>query len=690
MEHYSLIPYPRKVVYNNSIFNFPQKTLYVTATQQVMERLRVGVEDFCREIKEFCCINVEGILQTTPLKGHINLIIDSSCELGNEGYQLEIGTEGIYIKACTNHGLYYGLQTLTQIFKQANAKSLYGVRIEDEPELKLRGMMLDLRMQTFNPEYILRFVRTLAHYKINVLTIEYSDKFPYYGEYEVIRNINCFSEKDVEILVEYCHNHFVEIIPFVQSFAHMEYILRTEKYRYLRENDKYDSQICPLHPDSLRITRELLQQVMKFHKYSTRLSIGGDEPYHLGECPRCADYADKYGKGGLYVYYANELCRIVKDMGLSALICADKLLAYPYVINLLNKDFIILDWDYWTYNDNPVKVINWNTLKMVDLNELKEASPEMRRFIESVTLDENGNMIPYPYSRYFIQKGFDVIGLCSTASVGPDCKWVPQYDVHIPNISSFCRNIKKYGGLGIINTAWECFLFELIYYGIIYCAEQCWSSTSNSSTLKSHTLNSSALGPSTLESSTSESSNPDTMESFNKRFVNLFYGIDDTDIIEWQYKISRPFVIVEKKYPKVYKPENYGRVSKTVFEIAKNNELQKNILGAQEVYKHTAKKVKWNLHNLKEWELGAKVRWFWFEVTRCYAYAAENPEDEKTINDNICYLDSQFSKLKDDIVSVLSRTMPREAINIKTTLFFSLYEELKEEMKNRDFRHTGT
>ncbi|HHV95596.1 MAG TPA: family 20 glycosylhydrolase [Clostridiaceae bacterium] len=657
---YDFIPLPKKVVYNDSYYHLPDNTLYITASQKLMKRLRAGINDFCKELKEFCNIYAEGILAVTPLKGHINLIVDDSCELNDEGYLLEIKPEGIYIISKTAHGLYYGMQTLTQIFKQVTTgKELRGIRIEDEPALKVRGMMLDLRMQTFKIDYLLKFVRTLAHYKINTLTIEYSDKFPYYGEYEVIRNPDCFSEEEVATLVEYCHDHFVDIIPFVQCFGHMEYILRTEKYRYLREVDEYDSQICPLNPDSLKVTKALLQQVMRLHKYTTHLSIGGDEPYHLGECPRCADYATKYGKGGLYVYYANQLCRIVKDMGLSTSICADKLLAYPDIIDFLSKDFIILDWDYWTYNDNPTKIMNWNTLKMVDRAGISKSSPEMKKFIQSVSLDEKGNMIPFAYSRYFSQKGFNVIGLCSTASIGPDGYWVPHYDVHIPNINSFCKYIKEYGGLGIINTAWERFLFELVYYGIIYCSEQCWSK------------------------------DPDTVDNFNRKFVKLFYGIDDVDIIEWQYRISRPFVIVEKKYPKVYKLEEYGRIPMTVFEIAQNNELKENILEAQEVYTKSVDKVKWNKYNLKEWILGAKVRWFWYEVTRCYAEAAGNPENDESVNDNICYLDSQLSKLREDITSLLSETMPEKALEIKKVVFFNLYEELKKEMQVREFKHTG-
>jgi hypothetical protein len=655
---YCLLPKPKKIEYGRGKYTLPEKKLFVAASPAVVQELRPGLEDFVKDLEEFCGVEARGLVKAKPVDGHVNLFLNDAAGIGPEGYILDIKPSVITVQSGSCRGLYYGLQTLTQICKQSGRRPLSAVLITDEPELKLRGMMLDLRMQTYSMDYILRFIRTLAHYKINTLVIEYSDKFPYTGEYEVIRNKNCFSETDVKKIVQYCHDHFIEIIPFLQSFSHMEYILRSEKYRYLREVDQYDSQICPLHPDSLKVTGDLLQQIARLHRYSQHISIGGDEPYHLGKCARCSDYAAKYGKGGLYIYYVNELYKIAAGMGISTSTCSDKLMAYPYTLDLLNKNYTVFDWDYWTCDDEPVKVMNWNTLKAVNREEWEEASPEMRRFITETALDNEGKMIPFPYTKYLIENGFTVIGICSTASVGPDCYWVPQYDVHIPNIKAYCRNLKRYGGLGIINTAWERFLFELTYYGIIYGAEQCWSSSDI------------------------------PVDDFNKRFVKLFFGIDDADLADWQYRISRPFSIVEKKFPMVYKLENYGRVTKTVFDTADNPDMKKNILGAAEAYQAAAEKVRWNRYNLKEWELGAQVKWFWFEVTRCYAEAARHPDDN--LEEKIDYLDNLLKELRVKISGVLSSKMPKDIVEIKSNLFFALYDELREDMQNKNFRHTGT
>ncbi len=654
---YDFIPLPRHIEYTNNEYTPSAQKLYVAAPQAVTKRLRVGLDDFCLDINELTGMDVTTRIAAEPMPGHVSLILDDTPGPNPEAYRVLITPEGIRVSADDCRGLYYGLQTLTQLWKQAGRAPLECLTITDEPDLPFRGMIFDLRLQTYTLDYIRRFIRTLANYKINVLVIEYSDKFPYSGDYHVIRNQNGFSEEEVRAIVDCCHEHFVEIIPFVQSFAHMEYLLRTDRFRYLRENDQYDSQICPLHPDSLRVSRDLLQQVMRLHRYSTHVSIGGDEPYHLGECPRCAEYASEYGKGGLYILYVNKLCRVVRDMGLKTSTCSDKLMAYPHVLPLLDRDCTVMDWDYWTYDDHPAKVMNWNTLQAVDREGIGQASSEMRRFLEEVALDGAGDMIPFPYTRRLIEAGLTVIGVCSTASVGPDCHWVPRYDVHIPNIHAYCRKIKEYGGLGILNSAWERFLFELTYYGIIFCGEQCWSTTGAD------------------------------MDEFNGRFVRLFYGIDDPELVEWQYRITRPFAIVEKRFPMTYQRENYGRIATTVFDIADNEEMRQNIQGAAAAYAHAAERVRWNRHNLEEWQLGAAVKWFWYEVTRCYAEAAKDPS--RGNDESVTYLDSLLTELKETARDHLNRTMPREAVELKLSVYFVVYEELRDEMLRRVFRHTG-
>jgi len=57
------------------------------------------------------------VVEGKPLPDSINLTLDASLkELGAEGYVLLSGPEGVKIKARESEGLFYGAQTLRQLF----------------------------------------------------------------------------------------------------------------------------------------------------------------------------------------------------------------------------------------------------------------------------------------------------------------------------------------------------------------------------------------------------------------------------------------------------------------------------------------------------------------------------------------------------------------------------------------------
>lgn len=574
-----------------------------------------------------------------------------------EAYILEINAKGITIKAASISGYYYGIQTLRQIIEQSTSRSIKCMIIEDEPDLPMRGMLLDLRMQTYNLEYVLRFIRYLGYFKKNTLLIEYSDKFPYDGIYSEIRSSFAFNEDDIRQIVDCCHENCITIIPMIQSFGHMEYLLRGASFYDLRESGQHDSQICPLHPDALEHIKTIYNQVMDYHIHSQDICIGGDEPCHLGECPKCAAFVDKSSLGDLYVHHINALAEIIVDMGYKPITCADKLLAYPEVVHKLHPSYSVMDWDYWTYDNKPPKVMNWRRLKMISPNEVHDQIDGMASFIEEVALDENKQLRAYPYSKYFSDRGISVIGLPSTASVGPDCCWVPQYQVHTPNIISFTEHVKRYKGQGIINTAWERFLFETTYYGIALGAECAWAGYEREA-------------------------------KFNQKFSRLFFGTEDEELIQCMYRIAMPYAIVEKKYPKIYIKESCGREDIPLHDIAYNCELAENLEHCSEYFENVH--VSQNDFARKQWLLGVKIKKFWLKVTRWYDQAIEAKDIEGILSSQsvVKSLEIDLGMLKDDIVRHLSESMPRALCRYKVDTDFQLFYQLIMQVQDRQKKIT--
>jgi hexosaminidase len=97
--------------------------------------------------------------------------------LGGEGYLLDVGANGIVIRAAAPAGLFYGVQTLRQLLAPASAGAAASVRarsltvpsvsIEDRPRFAWRGAMLDCSRHFFPKEFVKRWIDILALHKLN-------------------------------------------------------------------------------------------------------------------------------------------------------------------------------------------------------------------------------------------------------------------------------------------------------------------------------------------------------------------------------------------------------------------------------------------------------------------------------------------------------------------------------------------
>ena len=104
--------------------------------------------------------------------GGINFVLEKD-GFAPEGYSLAIGGNGVTIKASTNAGLFYGAVTLWQIMTARTGHDLTielpGIHINDAPRFGWRGLMLDSVRHYQSPEFIRKFIDTMALHKLNVL-----------------------------------------------------------------------------------------------------------------------------------------------------------------------------------------------------------------------------------------------------------------------------------------------------------------------------------------------------------------------------------------------------------------------------------------------------------------------------------------------------------------------------------------
>lgn len=106
--------------------------------------------------------------------GNILLKLDSSIT-NNEGYVLSIDYNQITISGKTSKGVFYGIQTLSQLIPLANNSEINitsqflipAATIADSPKFVYRGMHLDVARHFFPVSFIKKYIDILAMHKMN-------------------------------------------------------------------------------------------------------------------------------------------------------------------------------------------------------------------------------------------------------------------------------------------------------------------------------------------------------------------------------------------------------------------------------------------------------------------------------------------------------------------------------------------
>ena len=146
---------------------------------------------------------------------------------------------------------------------------------------------LDLKGAPPKLSYLKEIFPIIVKAGANAILVEYEDTFPYDGQIANISSLNPLSKKDVEKLLQLAKNHGLEVIPLVQTFGHMEHVLKLEEFSHLREMSQYPQSICPSTNESFSIIEQMINQILAAHPDSKFIHIGCDEVFQIGHCSRC-------------------------------------------------------------------------------------------------------------------------------------------------------------------------------------------------------------------------------------------------------------------------------------------------------------------------------------------------------------------------------------------------------------------
>ncbi len=287
---------------------------------------------------------VEGNAQ----EGSIHLAFDPSKKQA-ESYGLEVGSEGVRISGADTGGVFYGIQTLLQLFpaevysvvRQKNMDwEIPAVTIFDAPSHPWRGMMLDVARYFHDKDFVKKYIDMMAMYKMNKLQFHLIDDSGWRLEikkYPLLTEIGAwagkdqnrlggyYTQEDIKEIIEYAQVRNVEIIPEIEFPAHM--LSAVAAYPWLSckgEPREVPMQhfisrdlICVGKESSFQFLQDVLDETIALFP-SRYINIGGDEAVYDNweTCPKCQAVMKKQGlkkASELQGYLTNRVLQMMKE-----------------------------------------------------------------------------------------------------------------------------------------------------------------------------------------------------------------------------------------------------------------------------------------------------------------------------------------------------------------------------------------
>ncbi len=390
----------------------------------------------------------------------IDYSIDSSLNLNQEGYTLNITKNKISIVAKDEKGLFYAFITLDQLIEDSKDQNinLPMVSIKDYPSLKFRPIHIDVKHHMEKKSYYFNLIDHLAKQKINGIIVEFEDKL----KYELRPEIGAPDALSIEWwieLSEYAFERNIMINPLVQGLGHASFILKHEKNKYLRDVPSSDWAFNPLNSETYDLQFDLYLDAIKATPFGKYLHVGGDEVHLL----------KREGKSELELnlIWLNKVCQFAEKHNRIPIFWDDMPLKHagvyrPMFNSEISKEKVDEIWEK---------------------NELN-----LMQFIEK--FPKNAIYMRWNYQKsdtYGNQKAMDWYtnnNLKVMGATAGQTRWtlMPQNQSNIPQIRSFAISSIEKNLEGLLLTLWDDDSphFELYKRGIAAFAQYTWSGNKKS------------------------------------------------------------------------------------------------------------------------------------------------------------------------------------------------------------------
>ncbi len=267
---------------------------------------------------------------------------------GTDKYSIVINESGITITASCDCGIFRAMSSLRQLLKE-NGASLPYCEIEDEPDFVRRSYMLDIsRCRMPKVAKLTRLIDLLADLKYNEFQLymeNFCFKYKHFPKYT--EDIDCLTPEDIEYLVEYCEDRFIDLVPNQNSFGHMSTWLEQEEFKKLDVSggSEITGTLNTLLPEAFEFVDKLYDSLLPHFK-SEYVNIGLDEAYGLGRYA-LEEPCRIYGRENVFMDWLNKLAEHIRERyGKKVQFWSDMIRNYPSSFTRVPKDATALNWSY--------------------------------------------------------------------------------------------------------------------------------------------------------------------------------------------------------------------------------------------------------------------------------------------------------------------------------------------------------
>ena len=176
-----------------------------------------------------------------------DIVLELTSSDASEGYELVVSDEEVRIKASGEAGLFYGIQTLMQLFPtEISHQTVQDVewllpqgKVVDTPEFAYRGSMLDVARHFIAVEDVKFYIDQMASLKLNYLHLHLTDdqgwrieikSWPKLTEIGGSTEVGggkggFYTQEEYKELVSYAATRFITIVPEVDMPGHTNSVL---------------------------------------------------------------------------------------------------------------------------------------------------------------------------------------------------------------------------------------------------------------------------------------------------------------------------------------------------------------------------------------------------------------------------------------------------------------------------------